>query len=310
MPQQKDSLPQLTLSKLYLSQTHRTPERKYWVIVFSTVLLFMAALISYAVLKKNVKQPNLLQQSMPVKSSTVETAAATSSAKIAPVSSQVKATQTKPPPKSSYKIAIFGDSMVDTMGETLEYLQAVLKQTYPHTEIFYYNYGIGSQNISSGLERFQQEFSYKSRHYPPISKIDADVIILGSFAYNPYFPHDIEKYRTNLTNLILLARRFAKDVYLLAEVAPLQEEFGKGVHGVNWSADKAIIHASYIVEQLDTALSLAKKLGVPVINAYEQSQSAGKFGSKIYVNGDDGIHPSERGHQFMAQIIASTIKLK
>ena len=35
--------------------------------------------------------------------------------------------------KSLYTIAIFGDSMVDTMGENLEYLQKILSHKYPNT---------------------------------------------------------------------------------------------------------------------------------------------------------------------------------
>ena len=45
--------------------------------------------------------------------------------------------------KTSYSIAIFGDSMVDTMGEKLEYLQETLGKKYPQTKFDLYNYGVG-----------------------------------------------------------------------------------------------------------------------------------------------------------------------
>lgn len=67
-----------------------------------------------------------------------------------------------------YKIAIFGDSMVDTMSEQLEYLQANLKIKYPNILFEYYNFGIGSQNVLEGLARFHQPFSYKTRNFLPL----------------------------------------------------------------------------------------------------------------------------------------------
>ena len=79
--------------------------------------------------------------------------------------------------KSTYTIALFGDSMIDTMGENLDYLDKALKAKYPQTNFQLYNYGIGSQNVEEGLARFENNFSYQSRNYPPIGQIKPDVII-------------------------------------------------------------------------------------------------------------------------------------
>jgi len=76
--------------------------------------------------------------------------------------------------------------MIDTMGENLDYMQKSLGAKYPGTTFKLYNYGIGSQNIEQGLARLNSSFSYQTRNYPPLSKISADVLILGSFAYNPF----------------------------------------------------------------------------------------------------------------------------
>lgn len=211
--------------------------------------------------------------------------------------------------KSTYVIAAYGDSMVDTMGEHLEHLQAILKQKYPNTIIKYYNYGVGSENVSMGLARFDKPLLYKERNYPPISGVNADILILGSFSYNPYSPHDPEKHKLELIQLVNHAKKVTGKVYLLAEIAPLNNGFGKGEKGINWGEDRARKQAEDIIEQLDDTVSLAKGLNIPLINVYHLSQTDGQFGSKLYVNQDDGIHPSDYGHKFMADLIAKTIKL-
>src|SRR3989344_7760281 len=104
--------------------------------------------------------------------------------------------------KSAYTIAIFGDSMADTMGENLEYLQKSLKSKYSRTSFNLYNYGIGGQNVADGLARFGSAFSYQSRSYPPITQIKADVIIVGSFAYNPFASHDKQRHLELLARLV------------------------------------------------------------------------------------------------------------
>lgn len=210
--------------------------------------------------------------------------------------------------KSSYVVAIYGDSMVDTMGEHLEHLQAVLKQIYPNTIIKYYNYGVGSENVSMGFVRFDKPLLYKERNYPPISEINADILILGSFSYNPYFPHDPAKHKLELIKLVNHAKKVTVKIYLLAEIAPLNNGFGKGEKGVNWGEDRARKQAEDIIEQLDDTVSLAKELNIPLINVYHLSQTDGKFGSSIYINSDDGIHPSDYGHKFMADLIAKAIQ--
>lgn len=214
------------------------------------------------------------------------------------------------PTKKSYTIAVLGDSMVDTMGERLEYLEHKLTDKYPQTEFKLYNYGIPSQNIEHGLERFNQSFSFRDRTYPPITQIDADIIILGSFAYNPFPPHDRDRHFRGLTKLIEEAKKTGAQLYILAEIAPLREDFGKGPNGPNWSLQASIEQSDHIIEQLENAVTLSKALNVPLINAFSKSQTNGKYGKKEYVDSNDGIHPSIAGQTFTAEIIAQTVKLE
>jgi len=212
--------------------------------------------------------------------------------------------------KKSYVIAVYGDSMIDTMGERLEYLEHALKKNYPQTSFNLYNYGVGGQNVEQGLARLHSPFDYQTRHYPSITSLKPDIIILGSFAYNPYFPYDREKYKKGLEQLIDLAKKITSDVYLIAEIAPLKRDFGKGENGVNWPEIQAYEHATQIISNLETAINVASSLQIPVINVFSQSQTnLEKEGSKKYVSSNDGIHPSIEGQKFTAEEIANIIIL-
>ncbi|OGK18379.1 hypothetical protein A3G67_03760 [Candidatus Roizmanbacteria bacterium RIFCSPLOWO2_12_FULL_40_12] len=222
-------------------------------------------------------------------------------------------TPTKKLSKSYYTVTVFGDSMVDTMGERMEYLEGALKKKYPDTTFFLYNYGIGSQNVEDGLARYNNDFKYQDRNFPAISKIQADVIIIGSFAYNPFSPHSRDRHWLGLTRLVQEAvKRKDAEVYMLAETAPLRRQFGKGPGGVNWDTDTSYKHSGYIVEQLENVIGLAKSLNVPLIDVYHKSlanESLGE-GKREFVNSHDGIHPSVEGHKFMAEYIANSLNLE
>lgn len=212
--------------------------------------------------------------------------------------------------KASYTIAVFGDSMVDTMGDNLEFLEKSLSNKYPLTEFKLYNYGIGGQNVEQGLARFESSFSNKTRQYPPLPALHPDVIIIGSFAYNPFSPHDKNKHYTFLSQLVAKAKNIAPRVYILAEIAPLKIGFGKGKNGVNWPEDMGYQQADHILEQLDNAVNVSSLQNIKLINAYQRSRIDGAFGSTYYVNPDDGIHPSAAGHRFMANLIVESLEFE
>lgn len=211
--------------------------------------------------------------------------------------------------KTSYTIAVYGDSMVDTMGERLEYIEHKFTDKYPQTKFTLYNYGIPSQNIEHGLERFNKSFAFRDRSYPPITEIHADIIILGSFAYNPFPPHDRDRHFKGLTKLIEEAKKTGARLYLLAEIAPLRENFGKGPNGPNWALQASIEQADHIIEQLENAVALSKTYNIPLINVFYKSKANGNYGKKEYVDPNDGIHPSIAGQIFTAQTVVDTIKL-
>lgn len=274
------------------------------------LLIVITSLVSYSVISGSHKA-SISPQSSPTPSISPS---AIPSIEIASESAAKKPQISTPaavpvPKKQTYTIAAFGDSMIDTMGENLDYLQKSLSKRYPKTRFKLYNYGIGSQNVVEGLARFHNPYIYKSRNFPPIDQINADVIIISSFAYNPLVPYDRDKHWTTLSNLIKEAQKSNAKVYLLAEIAPLKNGFGKGPGGIDWTDEMIKTHIPRIIEQLDNAVKLSQNLNVPLINAYSASRVDGKYGNPIYVSSHDGIHPSIAGEIFMADIISSIIKL-
>jgi len=211
--------------------------------------------------------------------------------------------------KDTYSVAIIGDSMVDTMGERLEYLEHALKRKYPQTNFTLYNYGRGAQNVEEGLARLHSAHDNQDRHYPPLDDVKPDILIVGSFAYNPFSPHDIDRYRSNMTKFIQEAKLLSNHVYVLAEIAPLKVGFGKGPGGVNWDDETSYQQATKIIEQMENEISISQSEALPLINTFNPSQvAADKSGNPKYVNSNDGIHPSVAGHEFMAEIITNTIR--
>lgn len=206
--------------------------------------------------------------------------------------------------KPTYSIALYGDSMIDTMGD-MRYLNEAFKKKYPKTTFNLYNYGIGAQNVKHGFERLNLNFSYQGKNYDAITKIKADIIILGTFAYNPFDPHDTSTYKNYLIPLLNQLKATGSQVYMLLEVAPLGENFGKGPQGINWPQDLTIKQSQHIEEQLQSAKITAESLEIPIIDVYTRTK-----GKPTYTSKDDGIHPSYDGHIFTANLIAQTIVFK
>lgn len=216
--------------------------------------------------------------------------------------------QTYSTPKSSYRIAVIGDSMVDTMGERMEYLEHALKARYPRTQFELYNYGRGSERVSDGLKRIDNHFANNDRRYDPLTSIHPDIIIVGSFAYNPYFPPNASQHHQDLLTLVERMKQITPAVYQLIEIAPLRTGFGTGPNGVNWDANTAYSHTGFILEQIDSAKQVAKELNIPLIDAFSPSVTkADGSGRSDLISTDDRIHPSVAGHQFMAEIIAKKL---
>lgn len=204
--------------------------------------------------------------------------------------------------KDSYKIAVIGDSMVETMGENLDYLDKAFKEKYPRIKFQLYNYGVGSENVISAYQRLDSLL---------IKEDPFDIIIVGTWGYNPVVPFDQNIYSVNFEKIIKRLSKTNAKIYVLAEIAPLKVGFGQGSGGVNWPEEIYYPHVENILNQIHSAIYIAQKNNVPLIDAYSPSKKPSSlYGQENYVNSHDGIHPSILGHQFMAEKIVSVIEIK
>jgi len=213
------------------------------------------------------------------------------------------------PKKQSYTIALFGDSMVETMGDSGEYLKEELIKKYPNTRFAIYNYGIGSENVEEATQRLDQPYNESTKHYSPLKELSPDILLLGSFAYNPITTENPDLYWSKLAELISNVKKITQNVYLLAEIGPLYYGFGSGPGGVNWPEDKAREQSQKIKKNLENAMGLARITDTNLIDAYTPSLKKSGIVDPKYVSTHDHIHPSIEGHTFMAKIIADTLKL-
>lgn len=219
-------------------------------------------------------------------------------------------TEVVSPKKKSYKIAAIGDSMIETMGDSLDYLKADLKKKYPGTQFIMYNYGVGAENVSTADDQFDIPFVHGDKSYPPLSELKPDVLIVGSFAYNPFATYDRNKHWLMLSDLVGKAQKVTNNVYLLAEIAPSEKNFGRGPGGVNWPQDIVGPHLQKIIEQMQNAIGISKAMNVPLIDVYGKSRDGDSpYGKEDYISSNDHIHPSVAGQIFTAQEIVNSIKL-
>ena len=213
------------------------------------------------------------------------------------------------PKKGRATIAVVGDSMVDTMGTGLPYLEKALKQYYPNMEFTLLNYGIGAENVTKVATRISTAYSYKDRQYPKVIDSGANIVIVESFAYNPIGDSDtdLDTYRHSLSQVINKAKPPNSHLLFLATIAPLKTSFGKGPGGVNWEQDTAYVHATKIQNYLEAGISTASQQGLPIIDCYHPTLLSSGEGKKELVSAHDGIHPSEAGHRYVSNAIARKI---
>jgi len=207
-------------------------------------------------------------------------------------------------------LAVFGDSMVDLMGENLPYLRNALEEYYPQAKLKLFNYGIGSQNISQGLARLNQDYHYKERDYPPLLALNPDIIVLDPFNYNPFADSQDELYRhwAELNQIVeMINDNTQAQVIILATIAPHKQSFGQGAEGVNWTQDQAWLQANRINQYLKNSLLFAQEMELPSVDVYHQSLDENGEGKLEYIKAEDHLHQNEAGNRLIAKLLAEKI---
>ncbi len=210
-------------------------------------------------------------------------------------------------------IAVLGDSMVDTLQKDLPQLRVLLSQAYPNITFTLYNYGVGATNIEQGLTRLTNGYDYLDAHHPPLLSTNPHIIVVESFAYNPWSNSnaDLNRQWVALNTILdtISTRLPESKVVLAATIDPNSKIFGDGV--LNWSTadkkNKAVTIRSY----LQNIINYAGSTKLPLADAYHASIDPDNEpeGDTKYINGGDHLHPSgEGGYLFCRKIVEAIIK--
>jgi len=203
--------------------------------------------------------------------------------------------------KKSYTIAFLGDSMIDTMGPGLPAVNNKLSATYPATDFTLLNYGVGGTNIDSGIERI-----------PTMTDAHPDIIVLESFAYNP-FPDangSVDRHWLAMAHAVDTIRQHlpGTKIIIAATIAPNSTVFGDGADGVAFGPQDKIQRTTIIKQYLDSTVKFATSEHLPLADAYHASLDGNGDGKLIYINGGDHIHYSDAGRALFAQKVVAAIQ--
>lgn len=215
--------------------------------------------------------------------------------------------------KPAYTIAFLGDSMIDTLGSDLGLVQDELTRMYPSTSFRLLNYGAGGENIVSGLERVITDTFYLGVYRQSLVSQKPDVIVIESFAYNP-FPFELgalDHHWLSLAYLVDAVRVNIPDsrIVIAATIAPNSKFFGDGAPGIAFSAADKVERTQTIKRYLENALRFAQSEGLPYADAYHPSLDTNGEGKLVYINPGDHLHYSDAGRQFFAQTVVATIAI-
>lgn len=214
------------------------------------------------------------------------------------------------PLKSTYTIALLGDSMTDTLGENLPHLRALLALAFPKTNFVLLNYGQGGTTIEDGLFRLKNPTRYLNRDYPPLLHLNPDIIVIESFAYNHWGAelNDLNRQWLTAVKLVDSIKEYspATKIILAATISPNPLIFGDGV--LNWPESLKWNGAITTKAYLQNFINFADSAYLPLADAYHPSLNSENYGNPVFINSTDNLHPSDAGKQLFSQKIFEVIK--
>lgn len=208
-----------------------------------------------------------------------------------------------PQENKKVKVALLGDSMIDTLGnfDSLKILLEFLKKDHEWEII---NYGVGSSNAGYGLYRVTNKYDYQGKHYQSLLEENPDIIIVESFAYN-HGDMTEGKYQDTLKRIFETLKQNQKRVILLATIAPSKANYARGA--VDWSDEYRSSEYEKTRRFMDLSMDAARQSKVEIVNAFHASFDGDKGGNEKYINKNDWIHPSPEGAEFIASLLAPVI---
>ena len=213
------------------------------------------------------------------------------------------------------KIVALGDSMTDTAGDGCPELYNELKRFYPEKDFEIYNYGVGGTRVGYGLWRLTNDYEFNSKKYKALVKLNPDVVLVESFAYNNGSDgpreNGLPHFRKMHLEIIKTIREKtnAKIVYVVT-IAPDKEHFLESVPSFyntpvsirKWMAEDRMVY-------LEETIKLANDLNLPLVNVYQASLDEAEQGTPLgkWINPKDWIHPGKKGHWFIAKNIVKVL---
>lgn len=211
-----------------------------------------------------------------------------------------------------YTIVLVGDSMTEGLGNSDE-IKKYLPQYYPNKTFEVLNYGFGSTNILSVLDRILKETEH-GRKFRPISEIAYDLIILESFGQNPLSEYPLEEglaiQKQELDKIVNTLKETNPEgkIVFLAAISPNKTIFAK--NQVDLSAETRAQWVEERISYIKNHIQYAQDNNIPLINVFEKSLLENGDGNPDYISKDDYIHLSPSGIIFTSKIIADFINEK
>lgn len=226
--------------------------------------------------------------------------------------------QPKPKPltrhakKSSFTIAVLGDSMVDTLGPDIPHLKSILGGMYPNVTFWnMLNYGVGGTNIDYGVERLTNDYTYLGNRIPSLISQSPDVVVIESFGYNPYSYDEgaLLRHWMKLAEIVTIIRDRLPQakIVIAATIAPNWTTFGDGAAGLSYDTDSKYKKTHVIKSYLENAVRFARSEHLPLADAFHASLDEAGNGKLLYINGGDHIHYSDAGRRLFAMKVAEAV---
>lgn len=211
--------------------------------------------------------------------------------------------------KDNYTIAVLGDSMVDTLGPGVPHLKEDLRKLYPNVTFNILNYGVGGENIDSGISRLTNDYVYLGETKSSLVSQRPDIVVVESFGYNPFIDpaSELDRHWLALARVVDVIKGSLPGVKIViaATIAPNSLIFGDGV--LNWSAQEKAEKVTRVNGYLENAVKFALSQGLPLADAYSPSLQADGNGSLEFINPGDHIHYSDAGRELFGNVVAKTI---
>lgn len=202
-------------------------------------------------------------------------------------------------PTRSATITLFGDSMIQTMGEATT-LKNYLEGEYRDLQIKIVNLGVGATTVENGLSRVQS-----------IIDSSPDIVILESFSYN-HLSKDgagLSRHKEVLAEITSeLQVAGIPKIVILTTIAPVELYAQDASESAGWSPDFRREEADWIKRYLENSVEFANLQNLPLVNAYNATLAEDGYGKAFYVNPKDDIHPSDAGHDFVSWLIFEKLK--